>query len=158
MGKSISLALFTDTDQGRIWLCCKGCIAEVQADPALAYKTAYPTEQRVETERCIVTGKAYQKDSPWIVLQGKRFRVFDVAAADVARRESQLVVARLVEPALIDVANPTCPIDDKPVAANAIVGIDGKIVRLSSPKHARNAVEEPAKTLARALELARKNL
>lgn len=157
MGKPSSLALFTDTDYGRIWLCCKGCIAEVHADPALAYKTAYPTEQRIETERCIVTGKAFQKDSPEVVLQGRRFRVFDAAAVEVARRESQLVLARLMEPTLVDVANTTCPIDGKPVVANALVVIDGRIVRLSSPKHARDAAEAPAKTLERALELARKN-
>jgi hypothetical protein len=157
MGKPISLALFTDTDHGRIWLCCKGCIAEVHADPALAYKTAYPTEQRVETERCIVTGKAFQKGSPEVVLQGRRFRVFDAAAAEIARREAQIVLARLMEPTLVDVANGVCPIDGKPVAPNAFVVIDGWIVRLSATKHASNAAEAPAKTLERALELARKS-
>lgn len=157
MGKPVSNLLYADTDYGRIWVCCKGCIAEIHADPALAHRTAYPAEQRIQAERCIVTGKPLREDSPEVVLQGKRFRVADQAAVAAARKESQTILARLMEPALVEVGNAECPIDGKPVVANAFVVIDGRLVRLSAPKHARDAAEAPAKTLKRALELARKS-
>ncbi len=155
MGKPISLKLYTDTPLGRIWVCCKSCIADIHADVGLAYKTAYPAERTLEATTCPVTGKPLTADSPQVALQGLRFRVLDDAAAKQAVAESQLVVARLLEPKLVDVANKLCPIDGKPTSANALVVIDGRIVRLSSPKHAEQAAKAPAQTLQRALESAK---
>jgi hypothetical protein len=155
MGKPISLKLHTDTPRGRIWVCCKSCIADIHADVELAYRTAYPTERTVESETCPVTGKPLNADSPQVALQGLRFRVFDAAAAKQAVAESQIVVARLLEPKLVDVANALCPIDGKPTSANAFVVIDGRIVRLSTPKHVEQAAKTPAQTLQRALESAK---
>ncbi len=151
MGKPISRRLFTDTDRGRIWVCCKGCIAEIHADVALAYSTAYPNEQTLAAERCPVTGKALREDSPWVSLQGRRFRVFDTAAANLAVAESQPVLARLMEPTLVDVANALCPIDGEPIDPRAFIVIEGRIVRLSTQKHVDAAKKAPAKTLELAL-------
>jgi hypothetical protein len=150
MGKPISTKLYTDTGRGRIWVCCKGCIADIHEDEALAYTTAYPSERTVAAETCPVTGKALRADSPWVALQGLRFRVFDAAAAQLAVAESQPVLARVVEPTLVDVLNARCPIDDKPVDPQAFVVIDGKLVRLSTQKHVDAAKAAPAQTLERA--------
>jgi hypothetical protein len=151
MGKPISQKLFTDTDRGRIWVCCKGCIADIHEDVALAYATAYPTERTIASGLCPVTGKLLREDSPWIVLQGLRFRVLDAGAAKLAVAESQIALARLMEPVLVDVANALCPIDGKPTDPQAFVVIEGRIVRLSSAKHVEEAKKAPAQTLERAL-------
>jgi len=154
MGKPISQRLYADTEFGRIWVCCKGCIADIQADVALAYTTAYPSERTVESKVCPITGKPLVESSPEVLLQGLRFRVLDAAAAKRAVAESQITLARLLDPKLVDLGNAICPIDGEPTAPNAFVVIDGRIVRLSSPKHVEAAQKAPGETLARALEIA----
>lgn len=152
MGKPISLKLFTDTTHGRIWVCCKGCIADIHDDVELAYRTAYPTTSNVQSETCPVTGKALREDSPFVELQGLRFRVFDEGAAKRAVEHSQVTLARVREPKLVDVGNRHCPIDGKPVQANAFVVIDGRLVHLSSPKHVEELTKGPQKALETALK------
>lgn len=151
MGKPISLKLFTDTELGRIWVCCKGCIADIHDDVELAYRTAYPTAREVELDKCPVTGRELREQSPFVELQGLRFRVFDDAAAQLARTRTQITVARVLEPKLVEVGNATCPIDGKPVSPNAFAVIDGRIVGLSSPKHVDELSKDPAVALRRAL-------
>lgn len=154
MGKAVSARLFADTERGRIWVCCKGCIADIHQDVELAYQTAYPSERTIDADVCPITGKKLIESSPEVVLQGLRFRVFDAETAKLAIAESQIAVARVMNPSLKDVGNATCPIDGAKVAPNVFVVIDGSIVRLSSPKHVEAASTAPAKTLARARELA----
>jgi hypothetical protein len=156
MGKPISLKLFTDTERGRIWVCCKGCIADIHDDLELAYRTAWPTTSHVDATTCPVTGKALREDSPLVELQGLRFRVLDAAAAKRAVEHSQVTLARLREPKLVDVGNTNCPVDGKPVVANAFVVIDGRIVHLSSPKHVEELTKDPKKALEAALKEAGK--
>lgn len=151
MGKPISLKLFTDTELGRIWVCCKGCIADIQDDVQLAYRSAYPTVREIEAQKCPVTGRELREPSPFVELQGLRFRVFDHAAAQVARTHSQRTLARVLEPHLVEVGNAVCPIDGKPVSPNAIAVIEGRIVGLSSPKHVEELSKDPAGALKRAL-------
>lgn len=152
MGKPISLKLFTDTERGRIWVCCKGCIADIHDDVELAYRTAYPITSNVQSETCPVSGKVLREDSPFVELQGLRFRVFDQGAAKRAVEHSQVTLARVREPKLIDVGNKHCPIDGKPIVANAFVVIDGRIVHLSSPKHVEELAKDPQKALEAAVQ------
>ena len=49
MGKPISTKLFTDTEMGRIYVCCKSCFKDVLADVPIAYRTAYPTDKKSRT-------------------------------------------------------------------------------------------------------------
>lgn len=156
MGKPTSLKLFTDTERGRIWVCCKGCIADIHDDVELAYRTAYPTTSHVQSTTCPVTGKPLREDSPFVELQGQRFRVLDSGAAKRAVEHSQVTLARLREPKLVDVGNGTCPVDGKPVQANAFAVIDGRIVHLSSPRHVEELGKDPQKALDKALESAAK--
>lgn len=151
MGKPVSHRLAVDTEHGRIWLCCKACIAPVRADPAAAHRMAYPVEVEVERERCPVTGKPLGAGSVRVVLQGRAFRVADEAAAAAARAASQRTLALLLEPSLIDVANPECPIDDAPVGPDAFVVVDDRLIRLSQEAHASEVERAPDAALRRAL-------
>jgi hypothetical protein len=155
MGKEVSARLWTDTELGRIWVCCKSCIRDIHEDFETAYRTAYPETVEIQNERCPVTGAELDERSPRLELQGFRFGVRDQEAAAKARASSQIVLAKLRDPKLVDVGNDLCPIDGKPVAPNAFVVIDGRIVRLSSPKNVEAAQKDPARTLAKALEIAR---
>lgn len=153
MGKPISTRLFTDTKYGRIYICCKACVEEIQADVDHAYKTAYPTTKSVENKTCPVTSKPIGKDPVHVELQGRDFLVVDKAAALVAVDDAQATLAKLVEPKLTDVGNATCPITGEPVAKNTIAIIGNSIVRFASPKAVEEAKQDPEKTLKKAREL-----
>ena len=156
MGKKISLPLFVDTEVGRIWLCCKPCAKKVLADVPTAHKTAYPTIADVANEVCPVSGEPIGEHKTTIVLQGFRLALCCAGCADAARQQSQITLARLHEPKLIDVANELCPVTDKPVAANTFAVIGEAIVRLSSPKLVAEVEKAPDETLAKAKEIAAK--
>jgi hypothetical protein len=153
MGKPVSTRLFAETEKGRIFVCCKGCVPDILADVDIAYRTAFPSDKPISNAKCPVTGKEITKDAPTVVLQGFEFRVHDADAAKVAREESQIVLAKLHEPKLVDVENKVCPISGSATAKNAFVVIDGQIVRLSSPKVVEDVQKDPAKTLAKAKEI-----
>jgi hypothetical protein len=157
MGKPISLALYTDTSRGRIWVCCKGCIAQIHDDVELAHRTAFPDERVIANTHCPVTGEELAKDAPTVLLQGLRFAVRDAVAAERAVADSQVVIARVLEPNLVVVGNTKCPIDGADVVDNAFVVVDDHIVRLSSERHVEAASKDPAATLARARELVRES-
>lgn len=153
MGKPISTRLFTDTKYGRIYICCKACVEEIQADVEHAYKTAYPTTKAVENKTCPVTDKPIGKDPVHVELQGRDFLVLDKAAALVAVDDAQATLAKLIEPKLTDIGNATCPITDEPIAKNTIAIIGNSIVRFASPKAVEEAKQDPKKTLKKAREL-----
>src|SRR5690606_22026009 len=75
MGKRASLPLFADTEQGRIYVCCKPCIRKVHADVQTAYKTAYPTTKDLANKVCPVSGEPIGAQSVALVLQGLRIRL-----------------------------------------------------------------------------------
>ncbi len=156
MGKPVSTRLFAETEKGRIFVCCKGCVPDILANVDTAYRTAFPVDKRVENAKCPVTGKEIVKDSPAIVLQGFEFRVHDADAVRVARDESQVVLAKLNDPKLVDLANKVCPVTGQATAKNAFAVIEGQIVRLSSTKCLEDAQQDPAKVLAKAKELREK--
>lgn len=153
MGKPISERLFAETPRGRIYICCKSCVKDILADVETAYTTAFPRDEVHANKRCPVTGDEIGKDSVRVRLQGHDFAVRDAAAAELARKESQLVLARLLEPALDDLGNTVCPVTGKPVVPNALVVIDGRLIRLSSPKLVEQIEKDPDPVLKRALEL-----
>lgn len=152
MGKPVSTRLFAETDKGRIYVCCKSCIQDIRDDVETAYRTAFPAAKKLTNAKCPVTGSEIQKDSPTVALQGFEFSVRDADAARVAREDSQVVVAKLNDPKLVDLANKVCPVSGEPTAKNAFVVIDGNIVRLSSPKLVEEVSKDPAKILAKVKE------
>jgi hypothetical protein len=156
MGKPISSRLWIDTDYGRIWICCKGCNKKIAADLANTYKAAYPRTRKLDNKNCPVSGKPIEGDGVALLLQGHEVRLHSEACIAAARAEAQLVLAKAVEPALVDVANPTCPVNGEPVAKNHFCVIDGRIVRLAKPDCLEGARKDPKGTLARALAGAKK--
>ncbi len=158
MGKPISARLYTDTKYGRIYICCKTCVKDIQDDVETNYKASYPTTVKVENSVCPVTGSALPKLTEGqkpvlVVLQGREFRVADAKAATLASEDAQATLAKLSDPKLIDVANATCPVSGGAVAKNIFVVHDGRIVRLSSIKVIEDYKKDAAKYLAKALEL-----
>jgi len=153
MGKPISTRLYTDTEKGRIWICCKGCVKDILADVATAYRTAYPADKKLENKLCPVSGLQIEKDAPTVVLQGFQFYVRGKAEVALAREQAQIVLAKLNDPKLVDLENQTCPVTGEAAAKNTFVVIAGTIVRLASAKAAEEAAKDPAKVLAKAKEL-----
>ncbi len=153
MGKPISTKLYAETDHGRIWVCCKSCIVDILADVPTAHASAWPTVEKRTNELCPVTGKAILEDSPRVVLQGYEFSVLDAKALVRARADHQATLARLLEPALEDVGNATCPVTDQPVVANQIVVIGTAIVRVSDARALEPIQADPAGVLAKARRL-----
>lgn len=153
MGKPISIKLFAATDKGRIYVCCKSCVKDILADVPTAYRTAYPSDTKVSNKTCPVTGGAIEEDSPTVVLQGFEFFVRTQEDVRVAQENSQLVLAKLNDPTLVDLENKTCPVSGASVASNAFVVIEATIVRLSSAKLLDEIAADPAKVLTRAREI-----
>ncbi len=153
MGKPISTRLFTDTQYGRIYICCKACVKDIQADVEHTYRTAYPTTEKLENKVCPVTGETVGKDAVRVELQGRDFLVANKAAAVVALEDAQATLAMLADPKLIDVKNGTCPTTGEPVARNTIAVIEGHIVRFATAKAIEMAKQDPKATLAKAREL-----
>ncbi len=153
MGKPVSTKLFAETDKGRIYICCKGCVKDILADVPTAYRTAYPSDKKVANKVCPVTGGEIIKDSPTVVLQGFEFFVRSKENVRAAQENSQVVLAKLNDPKLVDLDNKTCPVTGEAVAKNTFVVIDGTIVRLSSAKLLDEIAKDPAKVLAKAKEI-----
>lgn len=154
MGKPISTRLWVDTELGRIWVCCKGCIADIVADPETAYRTAYPRPRELTNDRCPVTGRAIEKDAPRMALQGLEFSVCHEDCKAEARADAQAVVAKLHEPGLSDADNRLCPITGEPVVPDALVVVDGTLVRLSSTDVLDRVRADPRGVLTRVQALA----
>ncbi len=153
MGNPVS-ANFVDTDYGRIYYCCGGCAKKIQADPERAYKSAYPKSREIENKTCPVTGAAIDAKAQTIKLQGYEFKVGSKECVKEARANSQLVLARLLNPKAKFVDNKTCPVTGKPVDANCMVLIGDELVCLSSLKAVDDVRKAPKQMLERARDLA----
>jgi len=156
MGKPISSRLWTDTEFGRIWICCKGCDRKIALDVAAAYKTAYPRTKQLENKLCPVSGKPIEGAAATIDLQGHVVRLHRPECVAVARADAQVVLAKAIAPELVEVGNPTCPVSGKPVEKNRFCVIDGRIVRLATAEALDGARKDPKGTLERALDDAKK--
>jgi hypothetical protein len=141
MGKPISQKLFVDTEKGRFWVCCKACYKDILADLDTAHAVAYPKVEKLKNATCPWTAEPIGKDSPRVVLQGFEFSIARKELLDEARANSQIVLAKLVDPKLVDVGNRVSPIDGAPIAPNSFVVVAGSIVRKDAPKALARAKE-----------------
>jgi hypothetical protein len=154
MGKAISTRLYTDTKYGRIYICCKACVKDIQEDVEYAYRTAYPETVKLANATCPLTGKPVDPKEPVRVeLQGREFSVVDKAAAARAVEDAQATLAKLLDPQLTDVGNARCPTTGEAAGQNVIAVIEGRIVRFANLKAIEEARKDPKKALARAIEL-----
>lgn len=159
MGKPISTRLFVDTELGRFWVCCKGCDEDVLAHLEDAHRTAYPVVEKLQNRTCPVSGKPVpEQDAPRVVLQGFEFAVCCKGCVAKAREDSQVVLARLREPNLVDLGNRTCPVGGGPVDPRTFVVIDTTIVRLAHPRSVAAVEKDPDAVLAKARELRAREL
>ncbi len=154
MGKKVSLPLFVDTELGRIWVCCKPCFKKVLADVPKAHQTAYPVVTEVKNTTCPVSGEPIGKDAVVVTLQANRFSVCCSGCVDVAKKDAQVVLAKLEEPKLVELGNDVCPVRGTPTAPNAFVVVDGHVVRLADAKAVDEVKKDPAAALAKAKKLA----
>lgn len=150
MGKPISTKLFAETDRGRIYVCCKSCIADILDDVETAYLSSYPKVVQVKNELCPVTGARIDEHSLRMSLQGLEFSVRDERAVQRAIIETQITLVRLKEPTLVDLGNFGCPLTNEPTVRNAFVLIDGTIVRLSTELRLLEIEADPKGVLAKA--------
>ena len=99
MGKPISDKLWTDTDKGRIYICCKACIKKIVAAPDKAYQTLRPlrrifpayyrfrhriSDAKLEADRATVNAaldRIEQERQGRAYLVGDAFTVADLTAA-----------------------------------------------------------------------------
>jgi hypothetical protein len=153
MGKKVSTRLYAETEMGRIYVCCKSCIQDIQADVATAYKSAYPIGQKAENSICPVSGEPITQESPIILLQGREISLSSLDHAVQARANSQAILARLADPALVDLGNATCPVAGTAVAADTFVLIGKTMVRVSSLKQLDAIKKDPAGILKKAQEI-----
>ena len=155
MGKKVSTKLFIDIEYGRVYICCKGCDKKILRAPELAYKTAFPSSEKIDNTVCPVSGLPIGEDAVAVSLQGVEFRVAAAEHATAAIADAQIVLNKLKNPALVDVGNRVCPISGAPAQANAFAIIGKHLVRLASPEHLAAVEKAPAATLKKAQQLAR---
>jgi hypothetical protein len=153
MGKPVSTKLFAETEKGRIYICCKSCIKDILADVETAHRTAYPVLKKADNKACPITSKQIDQNPPTVTLQGFEIALCCDDCAAELRDESQIVLAKLNDPELVDLENETCPVTGEPTTKNSFVVIEGTIVRLSSPKFLDEICKDPAKVLSKAKQI-----
>jgi hypothetical protein len=154
MGKPTSGRIYVDTTFGRIYTCCAPCNKKIREQPEVAHKAAYPKIEKAGNTKCPVSGEDVPKDAPTVILQGREIALARAEHAEAARADAQRTLALALDPKLVDVKNPTDPTNGKPVVPNAVVVIDGKLVRLSSPSSVDDVKKDPSVALKRAEESA----
>jgi hypothetical protein len=154
MGKPSSEALFVDVKFGRIYICCPPCARKIRAEPATAYRAAYPTTKRIDNTVDPVTGQALGEKHITMELQGYEFNVCADGCEEKARANAQIILVHLLMPDVVDVNNERCPIDGEAVVPNAFCLIGKNLVRLSSQKHLAQVKADPAGALAKARQSA----
>lgn len=133
MGKPSSKALFTDTDFGRIYVCCPPCVKKIQADAERAYKAAYPVLKAAGNTLDPVTGAKIGDKPVLITLQGYEIALASEDSVKLARANAQIALVKATRPDVVDLDNHTDPITGQPVTNNAFVLIDKDLVHLSAP-------------------------
>ena len=156
MGKPSSKALFTDTEFGRIYVCCPPCIKKIQADPTRAYQAAFPVTKKAGNKVDPVTGAAIGDKPVLLTLQGYEIALASEESVKPARANAQITITKALDPAVVDVGNHTDPITGKPVTDNAFVLIDKDLVHLSAPAVADDVRRDPEKARAAAKAIAAK--
>jgi hypothetical protein len=150
MGKPASAELFTDSEQGRIYVCCLPCVKKIQSDLDRAMKAAYPRARKAKNELCPVMGKPIKEGAPSVVVQGIEIKLCCDACKKEMQTNLQVFLAKAMDPNLVDVKNTVCPVTGKPTEPNAFCVIGKDLVRLSSQKCVAEVKEDPAGILAKA--------
>src|SRR5204863_8542795 len=108
--------LFTDTEKGRIYVCCRPCVAKIKADPERAYAAAYPVVKKAGNTVDPLTGEAIGDKAVTITLQGYEIALAGPEDVKPARASAQIVLVKALDPKVVDVGNGTDPGTGAPVA------------------------------------------
>jgi hypothetical protein len=156
MGKPASRALYTDTDYGRVYVCCLPCVAKIKQDPARAATAAYPVVRKAGNTVDPLTGEKLGEKPVTVVLQGHEIGLARPEHVARARANAQIVLVKVLRPKNVDVGNGTDPVTGQPVVDNAFVLVDDDLIRLSSPKSVEQVRLDPEKARKAAREIAAK--
>jgi hypothetical protein len=156
MGKPSSRALFTDTDLGRVYVCCMPCVPKIKQDPAKAVAAAYPVKRPAGNTVDPVTGEKIGEKPFLVTLQGYEVALAGEANAKQARADAQIVLTKALNPRVVDVGNGTDPITGKPVVDNLFVLVDDDLIRLSAVTSVDAVRADPEKARRTAKETAAK--
>ncbi len=154
MGKPISSTLFTDTQYGRIYICCKACAKKIRQDPETAYKTAYPTTKKIKNPVCPIMGESNEGSDFVVLLQGHEIALCCDHCVAKAQANAQTTLVKALDSTVKDVGNETCPITGEAVASNAFCLIGDNLVHLSSPTCVDEVKKDPKGTLEKAKKIA----
>lgn len=154
MGKPSSKALFTDTDFGRIYVCCMPCVPKIKADAERAAKAAYPVVKKVGNTVDPVTGTAVGEQPFLLTLQGYEIALASEQNAAKARANAQIVLTKALDAKVVDVGNATDPITGQPVADNLFVLVDKDLIRLSAATSVEKVKADPEAARKKAKEIA----
>ena len=149
MSKPVKEDLSVMSSHGRVWFCCKNCIARATKDPEATYLKAYPSATKVNNANDPIDGKPV-KEGTTVVYQGYEIGLSDAAHAKAVVANGDVYVTLLTKPDVKDVKNTKDPINDKPVAENQVVLIGNSLVHLSSQESIESIKKDPAVALAKA--------
>ena len=155
MSKESKTDVFVDSSHGRVYFCCKNCLAKAKKDPDASYAKAYPTAKKLGNKTDPIDGKPV-KDGVVAVYQGHEIGLSDAGHAKAVVANGDLYVTLLSNPGLKDVHNAKDPTNDKPVADNAIVVVGNSVVHLSGHESVEAVKKDPAKAVEKAQKSAKK--
>jgi hypothetical protein len=155
MGKPAKDDVFVDSAHGRVWLCCKNCLAKAKKDPDGTYAKAYPTATKVNNKMDPIDGKPV-KDGVTVVYQGYEINLSDASHAKAVLQNGDVYVTLLTKPDVRDVKNTKDPVNGNAVADNMVVLIGNSLVHISSADSIEAIKKDPAKSLEKAEKSAKK--
>jgi hypothetical protein len=150
MGKPAKADLFVETDNGRVYVCCKMCLKKVEADKAGMYKKAYASSTPAGNKTCPISGEPVDAKSPKVTVQGVEFSICCNDCSKPLLENAQIYLAKAKNPKINDLGNKTDPISGKAVGNNLFCLIGDDLVHLSSADSAAEVMKDPKKALEKA--------
>jgi hypothetical protein len=147
---------FVDSSHGRVFFCCKNCLAKAKKDPEGSYAKAYPTAKKLDNKTDPIDGKPV-KEGVTAVYQGYEINLSDAGHAKAVVANGDIYVTLLSKPEVKDVHNTKDPINDKPVVDNVFAVVGTHLVRLSSAESVEAIKKDPAKAVEKAEKSAKKS-
>jgi hypothetical protein len=149
MSKPVKPDLWVDSSHGRVFVCCKNCVARAKKDPDAVYAKAHPTATKVNNTTDPVSGKPV-KEGVTVVYQGHEVALESASNAKKFVENGDAYLTLLLKPGVKDLRNTKDPVTGTPVVANTVVLIGDSLVHLASADSVEAVKKDPAKALAAA--------
>lgn len=154
MSKPSKDDIWVDSSHGRVYLCCKNCLARAKKDPDVVYAKAFPSVTKVNNKVDPISGKPV-KDGATVVYMGYEIALEDASHGKKVVENGDVIVTLLTKPEVKDVRNEKDPITNSAVVANTFVLIGDSLVHLSSTESVEKVKKDPAKALEAAQKTAK---